>query len=379
MTDPDIAIHLPTLDAGGAERVMLTAANGLAERGYAVDLVLSQRSGGFSSDISDSLRVVDLDAPAPPVFAAVGALPAIYRYLTTTSPDVLISSMKHINVLSLAVWRLSGVDTNIVVTEHNTPEELMRGSPKNRLIYRIAAVEYPWADEIVGVSKGVVASLSDTVDVPRQQIEMIHNPVVSSSLVEQSHASPDHPWFDDDGTQVLLSVGRLTEQKNQELLLDAFADVREDENVKLVLVGQGERKTELETRAAELGVADHVEIREWVDNIYAYMGSADVFVLTSKWEGLPTVLIEALACGCPVVSTACPSGPREILDDGEYGALVETYEPSDVADAVREQLRDPTPESTCRDRGTDFSVERCIDRYVDLLRPYLTRTPAAAD
>jgi glycosyltransferase involved in cell wall biosynthesis len=379
MTEPDIAIHLPTLDAGGAERVMLTAANGLAERGYAVDLVLSQRSGGFSSDISESLRVVDLDAPAPPVLAAVGALPAMYRYLERTSPGVLISSMKHINVLSLAVWRLSQVDTNIVLTEHNTPEELIRGSPKNRLIYRIAAIEYPWADEIIGVSEGVVDSLSDIVDIPRQQIEMIHNPVVSSSLVEQSHQNPDHPWFDDDNTRVVLSVGRLTEQKNQELLLNAFSDVCGDENVKLVLVGQGERAAALETLAGELGVADHVEIREWVDNIYAYMGSADVFVLTSKWEGLPTVLIEALACGCPVVSTDCPSGPREILDGGEYGTLVETYDSSDVAEAIRDQLHDPTPESTCRDRGADFSVERCIDRYEELLGPYLSQTPAVAE
>lgn len=366
MSDTDVAIYLPDLTAGGAERVMLTCANGLAERGYDIDLVVGNLKGGFQSDVADAIRIVDMEVPELPYLPSVSTLPAVYRYLSRTEPDMMISSMNHINVMLLLAQKLALTSSNITVVEHNTPRELMRGSLKNKLIYKLATLEYQWADEIVGVSNGVVTDLSEIVGVPTEDIHTIYNPVVTDELRAKANQEPDHEWFDSDN-QVVLSVGRLSEQKNQDLLVNAFAKVRETRAVKLILVGQGEREAEIASLAEDHGISEHVEIVNWVDNVYAYMGHADVFVLTSKWEGLPTVLIEALACGCPVVSTDCPSGPREILGDSEYGTLVESYDPDRVTDGIRQQLDDPVPETKLRDRGTDFTVDQCIEQYDKLI------------
>lgn len=371
MSDTDISIYLPNLTAGGAERVMLTCANGLAKRGYDIDLVLANLKGGFKSDVADSVRIVNMDVPKIPLLPSINTFPSVYRYLSRTEPEMIISSMNHINVILLLAWKLAPTSSNITVVEHNTPRELMRGSIKNKLIYKLATLEYPWADEIVGVSNGVVTDLSEIVGVPTEDIHTIHNPVVTDELEAKSVEDPDHVWFDSD-VPVILSVGRLSEQKNQDLLIKSFAKIRKQRPAKLILVGQGEREAELEALIERYGIGEDVEIINWVDNVYAYMGHADVFALTSKWEGLPTVLIEALACGCPVVSTDCPSGPREILRSGEYGTLVESYDPDRMADGILQQLNDPLPEAKLRDRGADFTVDQCIEQYDRLITENLS-------
>lgn len=363
---PDVAVYLPSLEAGGAERVMLTVANSLAKRDYSVQLVVGNAKGGFRPDVSDSVELLDLDVPATPIAPTVGALAPFYRYLNRENPGVVISSMIHVNDVLLLAWKLSDAASRMVVTEHNNPTENMRESIKNRVLYRAAYFEYPWADRLVAVSDGVADSLSEVLDVPREEIVRIYNPVVSDDLKAKSSQHADHTWFDGEDP-VLLNVGRLTEQKNQALLLEAFSRVRDRSDAKLIIVGKGKKERSLRDLAEALGIEDHVDIVSWVDNPYAFMASADVFVLSSRHEGLPTVLIEALACGCQVVSTDCPSGPREILDDGKYGTLVENYSPEALSEAIEEQIRDPIDEDALRARGDDFSVERCIENYDRLI------------
>lgn len=366
MTHTDVAVHLPTLEAGGAERVMLTVANGLSERGYAVDLTVSNLRGGFKQDISNHVNVVEFSSTEPPFLPALGSFPDLCQYISNVEPSLFISSMKHINIISILAWKASGSNSKMVVTEHNTPDQLIDGSRKNALIYKIAKIEYPWADTIVGVSDGVIESLSETVDVPESEIQRIYNPVVTSQLIEKSKESASHRWFESE-EDVVLNVGRMTEQKNQSLLIRAIAKLSPANRPKLIIVGKGHREEKIRELAVKLGVRQDLDIINWVDNLYAYMGSADVFALSSRWEGLPTVLIEALACGCPVVSMDCPSGPREILCDGEYGMLVDEYDPVALSEAVTKQLQNPDAESKIRERGKYFSKERCIDQYESLV------------
>ena len=278
--------------------------------------------------------------------------------------------MNHVNVVLLLAWNLAGTTSKMIVTEHNNPKELIRSSIRNRLVYKAAYVEYPWADSLIAVSDGVAESLSDVLNIPREEIIRIYNPVVSDELKEQASQYVDHPWFGSESA-VLLNIGRLSEQKNQALLLRAFARVRGRFDAKLVIIGKGKKEDSLRELAEELGISDHVDIINWVDNPYAFMASADVFVLSSRFEGLPTVLIEALACGCQVVSTDCPSGPREILADGKYGGLVENYSTEALSEAIEEQLLDPIDEEALRERGEDFSVERCINCYDELIQNLL--------
>lgn len=371
MTQPDIAVYLPSLEAGGAERVMVTVANSLAERGYSVQLVVGNEKGGFRRDVSDSVELLDLDIPTTPVVPTLGALIPFYRYLHRENPGVVISSMNHVNVVLLFAWKLAAVRSRMVVTEHNNPTEIMRNSIKNRAIYRVAPLVYPWADSLVAVSDGVADSLSEVIDVPTREIVRIYNPVVSEELKAQASQAVDHPWLGGE-SPVLLNIGRLVEQKNQALLLRAFDRVRTDFDAKLIIIGTGKKERSLRDLAVELGVEDHVDFIDWVDNPYGFMAAADVFVLSSRYEGLPTVLIEALACRCQVVSTDCPSGPREILDGGKYGELVENERPEALSEAIRERILNPIEEDVLEQRGDDFSVERCIEDYDNLITDLLS-------
>ena len=198
----------------------------------------------------------------------------------------------------------------------------------------------------------------------------IYNPVVTAELVSQSRAPLDHPWLQLGAPPVILGVGRLHEQKDFPTLLRAFARVRAKREARLIILGEAkhaEYRTELTTLAAQLGIANDVMFPGFVDNPFAYMAHAAVFVLSSAWEGLPTVLIEALACGCPVVSTDCPSGPAEILENGKYGPLVPVGDDVALADAICSVLNTPPNRDWLRARGALFGVDHVADRYLGVL------------
>jgi glycosyltransferase involved in cell wall biosynthesis len=370
MAENKISIYLPAVTAGGAERVMVNLARGLSERGYHVELVVGNLEGGFKKEVESSLPVVNLRVPNPPVVGAFGALPALYRYLEEENPRIVVSAMNHINVVVLLAMKLSSATSDVIITEHNDPVVLSEHSMKNRVVYRLASIEYPWADDIVAVSEGVAANLSGVVGISEADIDVIYNPVVTDELLEKAGEAPDHEWFEDE-IPVVLTVGRLSKQKNQELLLESFARLREETDARLILVGQGERERRLTRLTTRLGIDDSVEIINWVDNPYAYMAHADVFVLTSLWEGLPTVLIEALACRCPVVSADCPSGPREILRDGQYGELVGSYSPDDFCSAILRALEHPPSGDRMVERARDFTTEECLQQYERIVTRYL--------
>jgi len=231
---------------------------------------------------------------------------------------------------------------------------------------------YSGANAIIAVSNGVADDLSHYAGIPRERITTIYNPIVSPTLLSQAKALLDHPWFQPFAPPVVLGVGRLHEQKDFPTLLKAFACVRAKQEAHLMILGEADAKraqllTELMTLATQLGIADDVALPGFVPNPFAYMARAAVFVLSSAWEGLPSVLIEALACGCPVVSTACPSGPVEILENGKYGPLVPVGDDVALADAILSVLHTPPNRDWLRTRGAIFSVDCAADQYLAML------------
>ena len=168
---------------------------------------------------------------------------------------------------------------------------------------------YPWADYIIGNSQGVADDLSQVTGLPRQRIKILYNPVVTPEVREKALALLDHPWFEPGQPPVVLAVGRLTKQKDFPSLIRAFAQVLPKRPARLLILGEGVDRPMLEELVEQLGLQDHVSIPGFVENPYAYMSRASLYVLSSRWEGLPTVLIEALYCGLPIVATDCPSGP----------------------------------------------------------------------
>lgn len=332
-----VALFLPSLAGGGAERVAVNLIEGLEPAGHTVDVVAVSAFGEYVNQIPPTVRIVDLRAKR----ALTSFLP-LTRYLRASKPDMLISSLGHTNLVALAALRASGSKTKIIVTEHlalhEEPQDLV-----DRLFRILARWMYPKAHAVVAVSNGVADTVSRGVGLPRKDVDVVYNPVLPRAFWEKAKQPVDHPWFAQNQPPVILGVGRLTAQKDFPNLLEAFARVRRTRDARLMILGEGPDREALEDLASELGVADHVSMPGFVDNPYAYMAASSLFVLSSRREGLPTVLIEALATGVPVVSTDCPSGPVEILRGGELGALVPIEDPAALADAIVEALLSPSP------------------------------------
>jgi glycosyltransferase involved in cell wall biosynthesis len=358
-----IAFFLPSLRGGGAERVILNLAQGITERGFPVDLVLAAAEGAFIDQLPTSVRLVDLHAPR--VLRSLGPLAG---YLRRERPRVLISSMNYANLIALWAARLARQATPVVVTVHTTLSE--SGRQQRRLSARIwphlLRTFYPWAASVVAVSRGAADDLARASGLPRDRMEVVYNPVITPAGLAAASQAPDHPWFAAGQPPVILGVGRLTRQKDFPTLIRAFAEVRRRRAGRLIILGEGEDRPGLTALAAELGVADDVALPGFRDDAMACMAASGLFVLSSAWEGLPTVLIEALAAGTRVVSTDCPSGPREILQDGRLGALVPVGDAAALAEAMLDALERPAA-TLPPDALTPFTRDAAVDHYLRLI------------
>jgi glycosyltransferase involved in cell wall biosynthesis len=358
-----IAFFLPSLRGGGAERVIVNLAQGITERGHRVDMVLAAGEGVFLEQLPPAVRVVDLRAGR-----VIRSLGSLTRYLRHERPRVLVSSMSHGNLVALWAAKLAGGATPVVVTVHNTLSQTtqQQGRIVGGLWPFLLRTFYPWAAGVVAVSRGAADDLARTSGLPRESVEVVYNPVITPDTAALARRTPDHPWLAPGQPPVILGVGRLTRQKDFATLLRAFAEVRGRRTARLIILGEGEDRRALEALVGQLGVADDVALPGFRENALAYMGASAVYVLSSAWEGLPTVLIEALAVGARVVSTDCPSGPREILQDGRLGALVPVGDVSAMAGAILEALDRPAG-AVPLDALRPFTRDAAVDHYLRLI------------
>lgn len=363
-----IAVYLPGLYGGGAERTVLNVARGIADRGYEVDLVVSQFEGELAVDVPDRVRLVRLDRLGSRKYRTIRTLPSLVRYLRTRRPRVLFSALFRANLTAVAARFVAGVNTRVVVSERNTLSVTTQRFSTAKRRFRLASVRlgYRLADHVVAVSEGVADDLRTEVGLSKVAVSVIYNPVVTSQLREKCKDPVDHPWLQPSIVPVVLAVGSLTVQKDFVTLIRAFALARATRACRLLILGEGPEREQLEAETRALGVADDVDLPGWVPNPYPYMQAATVFALSSRWEGLPGVLIEALYCGSSIVSTDCPSGPREILQDGRYGELVPLGNPRALADGILAGIDKPrlTAGSERYERFTDDTV---IDQYLQVL------------
>jgi glycosyltransferase involved in cell wall biosynthesis len=357
-----IALFLPSLRCGGAERVMLTLAGAFAESGFNVDLVVATAEGPYLSHVPPQVRVADLAARR-----VLTSLPGLVRYLRQYRPAALLSAMEHANLAALWARGLARVPTRVVVSIHiggaARRGQLLRG----RLATACAGPFYRAAHGVVAVSEGVAEEFANVTGFQRSRIRTIYNPVVTPELSNLAEAPVKDPWFAAGEPPVILGVGRLATQKDFSTLLHAFARVRSQRSARLLILGEGEKRSELEALVQNLGLARDVRLPGYVDNPFAYMRRCSVFVLSSAYEGLPTALIEAMACGAPVVSTDCPSGPAEILEGGRCGCLVPIADADAMASAILTILKEAPDTERTRRRAEMFSIEASADKYLDLL------------
>ncbi len=348
---------------GGAERMTLNLVRGLCRRGIRTDLVLGSAEGELMGHMPQTARVIDLG-----VKRIRHAIRPFARYLRRERPAAVISRMSHTNLAAITARALSGIETRLVVVEANTLSEEISHGQVSQLRRRMMRWAYRRADVIAGVSAGVASDLQQHLRLAPGAVRTVYNPVVDDDLLRRAAERPDHRWFEKTGGPPnIVAVGRLAVQKDYGTLLEAFALLRREQHARLVILGEGSERGKLEVKLAKLGISDDVSMPGYADNPYALMSRAAVLAQSSRFEGLPNVLIEALGCGCPVVATDCPSGAAEILDHGKYGVLVPVSDPRSLCDALRATLLDPPDRPLLKKRGQSFSIDKAVDEYLRLI------------
>jgi glycosyltransferase involved in cell wall biosynthesis len=398
-----VALVFGSFKAGGVARVMLLTAHELVARGFVVDLLVGRNDGDLRAEVPEHATIVELGRAAKlrawgqivmgdpgilrPLLGGVllarrasgklRYLPSLVDYFRSTRPDAVLAATAPFNLIAVFARRIAHLDARVVVSEHNQLSSETIGDRHWRydcppaVLHRGRAIV---ADAIVAVSDGVAAELTEHAGIPADRITTVYNPVAGAQLLEKAQAELNHPWFAPGQPPVLLAAGKLKPQKDIPTLIRAFARVRSHRPARLVILGdaRGPGKdaaylADLHELPVQLGVADDVRFAGFTGNPFAYMSRAAVFVLSSAWEGFGNVLAEALACGCPVVSTDCPSGPAEILDHGRYGPLVPVGDDAALAAAICRVLDAPPSRDQLTGRAALFTVERAVDRYVELL------------
>lgn len=360
-----LAIYLPSLRGGGAERVMVTLANGFAARGFVVDLVLVNKEGPYLKDVAQGVRVVDLRAQR-----VLTSLPSLISYLRQSQPVAMLSALNHANVIAVLARWLSGAKTRLIVSERNhlSASDNQSGSLVAKQMPRFMSWAYPHADGVVAVSKGVGDDLARCIGLNPKSVTVVYNPIDVSVVKQLSQQDVSHPWLSPNEPPVVVAIGRLTAQKDFPTLLRAFARLRQTQNARLLILGEGELRSQLEMLVHEFGLQDQVRMPGFVNNPFAYLSRSALFVLSSAWEGFPNVLAQAMACGTPVVSTACPSGPEEILENGRWGRLVPVGDDVALGDAMLATLQETRhPQVTAR--AADFSVDKAVSGYLRVMQP----------
>lgn len=350
-----IAFFIPSMRGGGAEQVFATLANEFSSRNFKVDLILAQKEGPYLKNISRKVNIVDLKSSR-----ILESLFPLVRYLKKEKPDILLSSLRHVNTVSIASRIISSSFTKMIIKQDS-----FYILPSNRIIMFLEKALFKKADHIVAVSKGVKKSLIEGLKIPEQKIKVIYNPIFKQDILKKSKMEIAHPFFENKKNKIILGAGRLSIEKDFSTLLKAFHKIKTD-SIRLIILGEGRLRGELEYLVEELGLEGYVSMPGFVDNPYAYMAKADVFVLSSKVEGFANVLVEAMACGTTIVSTDCPSGPSEILDGGKFGRLVPVGNIEKLAEAISEALSNPSEKEVLINRAKMFSVDKSIEEYQKL-------------
>jgi glycosyltransferase involved in cell wall biosynthesis len=378
---PDIALFLPTLYSGGAERVQINLARYFLDQGLRVDLVVCKYFGSLKDKVPSGVRLISLDASR-----VMFSLPAYLRYLRIARPPVVLSSVENANIVSCVGKMFSSHRHRLLVRLDNSlaePGRLPLQIHRWPITIAIASTFHA-ADGFIAVSNGLKEQLSHLPGLSAKPIHRIYNPIIHKGFDAQAEIMPMLPPSIAPGEPFALAVGRLHKQKGYTHLLSAFARVIRQRPAHLVILGEGDDRDELQSLAVTLGIASHVHFLGYTPNPLAYMRHASVFVLSSIAEGFGNVIVEALACGTPVISTDCPHGPREILADGRYGTLVPVGDVDALADAIAASLENSKPAMSdeLKKHLQLFSIETIGKQYIaelDLLsgtvpQPELAKT-----
>jgi len=364
-SSPRIAIFAAFSGHGGVERMLANLAAGLLVAGYRVDMVLAKQRGEHLAAIPAAVRQIPLGSRH-----TATSLPALIGYLRRERPAALLAAKDRAIRTAVMARALSGVTLPLVGRLGTTVSAALSGKGwlRRTIWYSNMRLFYRRVDTLIAVSEGVRQDILQITNLAPSQVRVVRNPVITPQLSEQAALPCDHPWLTSiRDTPVIVAAGRLTHQKDFPTLLRAFARLRTERCCRLLILGEGGDRGTLLTLAEQLGIRHDVDLPGFRANPYPYLAAANLFVLSSRWEGSPNVLTEALALGTPVVATDCPSGPRELLAGGRYGALVTPGDVSALASAMGATLDQPLPAATLRQAVADYTIDQAAAGYLQAL------------
>lgn len=354
-----IWLFLPDLRPGGAQRAVLNLIEGFAAHGVLARVVVAGGAGELAPIFRGQCHVVDLKCPS-----TLASVPRLARWLREVQPDALLSHLSHANVAALCARWLSGEPVPILVTEHTLWLEGDERTLRQRATLALMRLLYSRADRVVAVSLNAARQLRKILRRPGLDVRVIRQAALSRRLPSLAEMPCDHPWFRGQGPPVVLAAGRLHRVKNYHLSLAAFAHLRTKSDTKLVILGTGPESGSLKKAAREWGIAEHVDMPGFIPNPYPWIRQANVILLTSQKEALPTVLVEALALGTPFVAVDCPYGPRELVEISGTGWLVSSANPRYIADAILRVMALPRPTPTWLEC---FEASHVAHQYLQLI------------
>lgn len=361
-----ICIILPNLGGGGAERLHVNLANDWVVQGFDVEFVLLRKEVELISLLAPQITVTFLGAGR-----IRDAILPLAAHLRKYRPQVVLVAMWPLTSAVVFSWMLSGRRGRLFLSDHENLSLSYIEQRRAKPVYlrNLIRFTYPLANGIIAVSRGVKEDLCFLGRVTANKVRVIYNPAATGvSPLRETPGVQVRLWGSGLDRRI-LTVGRLSLQKDHETLIKAFAMLSKDFNAKLVILGEGPLRADLSALVAELGLQDSVSLPGFTADPYRWFRSADLFVLSSRWEGFGNVIVEALECGVPVVSTNCPSGPDEILEDGRYGKLVPVQDPLALATAMVESLNGTHDREALMRRAKDFSVQKISDEYLAYIFP----------
>jgi glycosyltransferase involved in cell wall biosynthesis len=374
-----LAFHIFDMRMGGAQGNTARLVNALSERGWKVDLVLSAAEGPLLDEVSPRVNVIALDGPRPARTARAlprwcretATIAALARYVRARRPAILFAAANHVHFSTIIAHGLAGGPGHVALRVTNAIRRNGARWPY-RPIYTLAArTLFPRAAAAIAVSDGLKGDMIAACGLPAARVRMIPEPVIAPDFQRRMAVPVDHPWFRDTTVPVLVGAGRMVPQKDFTTLLRAFAMASGARPMRLALFGDGPERPALERLAAELGVAARVYFAGFTDALPAYLRQARLFVLSSRWEGLGSVIVEALAAGCPVASTDCPSGPAEILDGGRLGSLAPCGDPRALAAVILAELTRVRAKADLIARARRYGQEQVCRDYERLIAELL--------
>ncbi|NVK57353.1 MAG: glycosyltransferase [Alteromonadaceae bacterium] len=331
-----ITIVLHDLRGGGAEKMMVRLANQLVEHGDSVDMILITEGGSNKPYLSQDVNLIELKCQR-----TLDAFGPLRRALKRSAPDGILAALTHINVITAIVCATLGWLKKLSVSERNafSLDKKVNNDKVMKLTYFLAPFIYRLLpNPVIAVSQGVAQDLIDTTVVRAKDVVTAPNPVITKETEEAAQYPAKHPWLVDKSLPTIVAVGRLSYQKGFDMLINAFHKVLQTKDCRLIIFGEGELKADLETQISGLGITERVSLPGYSDNIIAEMKAADLYVLSSRFEGSPNAIVEAMSVGTSVVAFDCPHGAREILEGGGIAPLIKYLDVEALGDAVLNSL-----------------------------------------